>query len=108
MEIPRNFVRGIFKLLALKVNRTVNERCSLKFMFVVIFFLSKIFDEVYMLAVADINSAGGFATELMIMSVRKISMKLHLMKVVLFTREIHSLAGYGAEPVIMTVVRKVT
>ena len=61
-----------------------------------------------MLSATDINSAGGFTTELMIMSVRKISMKLHLMKVVLFTREIHSLAGYSADPVIMTVVRKVT
>ena len=61
-----------------------------------------------MLSATDINSAGGFTTELMIMSVRKISMKLHLMKVVLFTRKIHSLTGHSAESVIMTVVRKVT
>ena len=42
-------------LLTLKINGAVNQRCSLKFVPVVIFFLGKILDEMNMLPIAYID-----------------------------------------------------
>ena len=66
-------------------------------MLVVIFLFGEVLDEVYMLAVSDIISTGGFSTEFMIMFIRKICMKLDFMEMILCTGDILGFSGHGAE-----------
>lgn len=100
-KIPQNFFRGISKLFTFKVDRTINECCCLKFMFMVIFFLGKILNEVHMFSVADFDSTGSLSAELMEMSVRKVGVKFYFMEMVFSTGEIHSFSGHSAESMIM-------
>lgn len=73
-------------------------------MFMFIFFFAKVFDEVYMLSIANFNSTGGLSAELMEMSVRKVSAELHFMVVVIPILIVDSFTGYGAESVIVTFI----
>lgn len=84
-------------LLTFKVDGTVNRCCSLELMLVVIFLFGEVLDEVYMPAVSDIISTGGFSTEFMIMFIRKICMKLDFMEMILCTGDIFGFSGHGAE-----------
>ena len=88
----------------LKVDGTVNQGCSLKFMHVIVFFFRKIFDEVNMLAIAHIDGTTCFPTELVKMFIGKVSVKLHFVKMVFFVFHIDCFPGYRTESVIMALV----
>lgn len=112
IETPRNggFVynrklrTNYMMLLTLKINRAVNQCCSLELMLVVIFLFCEVFDEVYMLPITDINGAGGLSVELMEMLIGKVRAEFDLMEMVLCTGDIFGFSGHGAEAVIMTII----
>ena len=91
-------------LFTFEVNGTVDQGCSLEFVFVIIFFFGEILNEMHMLSTADVNGTGGFSVEFMIMAIGKISMEFHFVEVILFARYFHGFAGYRTKSVIMAFV----
>lgn len=88
----------------LKIDWAVNQGCCLKCMFVSIFLFRNIFQEVYMFAIANVNSTGGFSAKFMEMLIGKISAEFDFVIMVAFVFYIDSFSGYGAEPVVMAVI----
>lgn len=80
-------------LFTLKVDGTVNQGRSLKFMPVIVFFFCKIFDEVNMLAIAHIDGTTCIPTV--------------LVKMVFFVFHIDCFPGYRTESVIMALVSRI-
>lgn len=70
---------------------------------VIIFFLCKIFQKMYMFTASDINSTAGFSAKFMIVLIRKISAEFHIMAMIGSVRCVFSFAGNCAESMVVAV-----
>ena len=86
-----------------EVDGAVNQRCKLKFVFVPIFFFCKIFEVVYMFAIANIDGTGSFSTELMKMLIRKVCVEFYFVEMITLIVGVGGFSGYCTESVIVTV-----
>lgn len=69
----------------------------------IIFLFGKVVQEVNMLAITNVDGAGGSSAEFVEMFISKVSMKFYIVIMIFFVLAIDGFAGYGTESMVVAV-----